>query len=371
MAHAIPFDQWAKRAAAFLAQPSSVKALAQGLRDRWDENDEYSHPANLEYLDWSGTGRRWSTLLELLLEGNQVCTNGYANIINAFEQAFSSFEPNLGKGSLWLYDCTALRIIPLNARSSDQGRAASIILNAFERTCGAEPSDDAETYNELFSIYSLISDALVTEVFENERQSIESSRLMGRRLLRAETPTVFQKIMNFEYSGTNAWTSNYEGQWLEAINGRRKQVANYLFSTISALNADFEHFNRRHNRGFTEIEMYGLQRTLDVPWYRLSRAMLSEQTENCTVARHYIRQVRMAAEPSFLPSEIADKDQGPNEEDRFLPIGFVAEITVVSNDSGPLTFVVNEEIERLARIQDVAVDSGALSVGRCQINEVM
>jgi hypothetical protein len=313
------FDGWSAKAATSLCTEGADSLLCQQLVERWTFNDEALQPPLLESEAWGESGFRWSNLLEMLLENGRLSYDAYRNIIRAFATAFNKFDPNLGKGTLWFYDCMALRV-QCDAGDPILWRdCATLLLDCCEKLIDVQPSSDRATYNELYSLFSLVADAFVVEIYEQEQDILEDRVLMGERVLRPETLTIFGLMAQFEYYGLNFDSQSdadirdkrleYEESrysWLGAANERRKEIGTRIFETLNKLNPAIETWTEGKNR-YDDIEKYGMQRMLDVPWFRLSLAMLRNKTKYTKAVRSYIPAIYRQSDENLLHPDISVK----------------------------------------------------------------
>lgn len=318
MEDAADFETWSLHVCTALEAEGAAKLLAAELMLRWDGNDEVVQPEPLVSHEWEETGLRWSNVIELLLENRRLSDAASAALVQAFCDAFAVWKPSLEKGTLWFYDCMALRVC------SDVGLGrdcANLVMDSCERLVGVRPSEDRDTYDELYRLLSLAADALVVEVFEDERDVLDARVLMGERVIAPDAPTLFGLITLYDYegfsfvpgrsdvaTGANDFDSFIEQRygWLEPANLRRKDLANRIFDTLNALNPAIEHWKPGQS-AYAEGELHGMQRMLDLPWFRLGLAMLGDTHRLTSAVRAYLPALYENIDPDLLHADIRRK----------------------------------------------------------------
>jgi hypothetical protein len=331
-----PDLDWIAQWAEWLAQEHAVPWLAEDLRDRWSENMPDYSPRGLAADSVTHLTGRWWDALELFLLDDRCSQAAAVTVLHAISTAFEELKPDLLMGEVWLNDVLALRrarAFGVGGAEADRRAACKLMITALGTLHDKYPNPTADAYKYFARLYAAVTNAMVVEIYEPVL--MENQRRDGRRVTSPCDFTLFTELDEDRRESSEASETELKSDYKRLVRG--------LFRTLSALSAaamstgtsdmdgryfyeklqDFGKKNKKRNKddefsnifGASEERVkYGLQRTLDVYFRRISYISSKEDLKNSKIIFDFI---------TYIAGVLGNKEIQSSEIDWFfsLPCG--------------------------------------------------
>lgn len=288
---------------------TDLEALAQGFADRWARNSTTSPPSPLPRVTGVSDAYGWASCLEMFLIAHEGASPQSEKLKKAMMAAHGQGGWDLGMGDVWLEDILALRRAPppialgrWRGRPSDVDlEVTEFILRALAAPCREYPEPDFPSFNYFFGVYSGITNALVSEIVEYDREgAVWLAYQSGARVLPPDARSVFRTVAALKrFTEGDEWRGA-PGLALSRIAMTWRGLITDLTDTIAVLNDDLDavgeaiaYEDPKALKAAIDLASENMARAFDKDFYRLLLAELTRPFDAPRTSRDTRRLERM------------------------------------------------------------------------------